>query len=108
VLLFLRGCAHPDPGDAPTVFNLGLDDRTWTVRSADGRVNIDIGECPNAHASLRTDPQTLNTLIGHPAELDAALSDGRALAEGNLTALRRLLQDVLLPPLDGKGAHAPC
>jgi len=103
VLLFLRRCAQPDPSNAPSVFNLGLDDRMWTVRSADGRVTITIGECPHPHASLRTDPRTLNTLIGHPAELNAALSDGRALADGDVSALHRLLRDVVLPPLDGKG-----
>jgi DNA-binding HxlR family transcriptional regulator len=97
VLLFLRGCAQPDPEDGPKVFNLGLGDCIWTVRSADGSVNIEIGESPDAHASLRTDSRTFNSLIGHPVDLDAVLSDGSAVAEGDLTALRRLLKDVVLP-----------
>ncbi len=108
VLLYLRGCAQPDPGDAPTVFNVALDDRIWTVRSAEGRIDIEIGESPQAQASLRTDPHTLNALVGHPAELDAALSNGRALAEGDVTALRRLLNDVVLPAArQGGAACAP-
>ncbi len=102
VMLFLRGCAQPDPGEAPRVFNVVLGNRTWTVRSAEGRLDIEMGECPQAQASLRTDPHTLNMLVGHPAELDAALAEGRALAEGDVMALRRLLNDVVLPSPDGK------
>jgi DNA-binding HxlR family transcriptional regulator len=102
VLIFLRGCAQPDPDAEPKVVNLGFGECTWTVRSADGFLNIEIGESPDAHASLRTDPATFNSLIGHPLDLDSTLSDGRAVGEGDLTALRRLLTDVVLPGRDEK------
>jgi DNA-binding HxlR family transcriptional regulator len=106
VMLFLRSCARSDLGDAPIVLNIALDNHTWTVRSAEGRVDIEVGESLQAQASLRTDPHTLNMLVGHPGELDAALSDGRAFVEGDVMTFRRLLRNVVLPA-PGNKAQMP-
>jgi DNA-binding HxlR family transcriptional regulator len=97
VLLFLRGAARPDPAAPETVYRLELDDRVWAVRSASGRVEIQPGEPDAAAASLRTDPKTLNALLEDPYALNAAVSDGSAVAEGDLAALRRLLEAATLP-----------
>ncbi|MDX6433801.1 MAG: hypothetical protein QOE54_6167, partial [Streptosporangiaceae bacterium] len=38
-----------------------------------------------------------NALLDDPAALDAAMSDGSVVAAGDLSALRRLLQAVVVP-----------
>jgi DNA-binding HxlR family transcriptional regulator len=102
VLLFLRGSAQLDPAAPETTYHLELDDRAWTIRAASGRVDIQPGEPAAAAASLRTTPKTLNALLGEPDALDAALSDGSAIADGDLTALRRLLAAAIAQaPLTG-------
>jgi hypothetical protein len=101
VLLFLRGSAHPDPEAPSAVYRLEFDDRVWTVRTEAGQVRIEPGEPTGADASLRADPRTFNALLGDPAALDAALSDGSAVATGDLPALRRLLREVTLPSPTG-------
>ncbi|GAA4180029.1 winged helix-turn-helix transcriptional regulator [Streptosporangium oxazolinicum] len=97
VLLFLRASARPDPAAPATTYRLELDDRVWTVRSASGQIDIQPGEPAAAAASLRTDPRTLNTLLGDPATLDAFVSDGSVVTTGDPVALRRLLRAVTGP-----------
>jgi hypothetical protein len=92
VLLFLRTSAHPDPKAPATIYRLELDDRVWTLRTVAGQVHVEPGEPSRADVCLRTDPETLNALLGDPAALDAAVSDGSVVAAGDLSALRRLLQ----------------
>lgn len=87
VLLFLRGSRHPDPRDPPATYRIELDDRVWTVRTEDGRVHIEPGEPAQPHATLRTDPATLNTLLAEPTTLATA----KATIGGDVAALRRLL-----------------
>jgi hypothetical protein len=97
VLLALRTFAHPDPRAPSTVCRLELDDRVWTVRMAAGRVHIQPGEPTSANVSLRSDPKTFSALLDDPETLDAAAADGRVIVEGDLPALRRLLQAVTIP-----------
>jgi len=97
VLLFLRGSAQPDSDAPSTLCRLELDDRMWTIRTVDGQVHVQPGEPIDADVSFRTDAETLNVLINDPAALDAALSDGTVVAEGDLSALRRLLRSVTMP-----------
>jgi DNA-binding HxlR family transcriptional regulator len=97
VLLFLRSSARPDPTAAPMTCRLELDDRIWTIRTAAGQVNVEPGDPATADVWLRTDPQTLNTLLGDPAFLDTALADGTVAAGGDLRAVRRLLQAATTP-----------
>lgn len=69
----------------------------WTVRAEAGQLHVQPGEPTHPDASLRTDPATLNTLLGGSREFDAALSDGSIAAAGDLPALRRLVQAVTAP-----------
>lgn len=101
VLLFLRSSARPDPAAPTTTYRLELDDRVWTIRSASGQVDIQPGEPAGAAASLRTDPKTLNALLGDLTTLDAAVSGGSVVVAGDLAALRRLLQAVTNPSPTG-------
>jgi len=92
VLLFLRGSAraHPDP---PTeTYRLQLDDRVWTVANRSGRVEVEPEDTAPADASFHADPSTLNGLLLDPAGLDAAIAAGSVRVDGDMAALRRLLQ----------------
>jgi DNA-binding HxlR family transcriptional regulator len=97
VLLFLRGSARPDPGWPPAIYRVELGDGVWTLAVSDGEVRVEPGEPRAPVATLRTDPATLNALVGDPLALDAAIADGRVHAAGDVSALRRLL---------GHSAHA--
>jgi DNA-binding HxlR family transcriptional regulator len=97
VLLFLRGVTHPRPDAPPTVYGFDLDGRPWTVRTADGEVDVQPGEPPRADASIRTDPTTLNALLEDPHTIDAALAEGTIVVTGDLAALGQLLQAVTIP-----------
>jgi DNA-binding HxlR family transcriptional regulator len=94
VLLYLRGCGQPDPAAAPTTVQIQLDDRTWTVRSAEERLEVEAGDTGPADAVVRTDPATLNDVIGAPDRLRAALRRGTVSVEGDEAAIKRLLEQV--------------
>jgi DNA-binding HxlR family transcriptional regulator len=97
VLLFLRSSARVDPGAAPMVCLLELNDRPWTVEVEDGRLQVRSGEPTAPDVSLRTDPQTLNALLDDPSKLDAAVSERSAAVTGDWSAVRRLLASVAAP-----------
>jgi DNA-binding HxlR family transcriptional regulator len=97
VLLFLRGVTHPRPDAPPTVYGFDLDGRRWTVRTADGDVDVQPGEPTHADVSIRTDPTTLNALLEDPHTVDAALFEGTIVVTGDLAALRQLLEAVTIP-----------
>jgi DNA-binding HxlR family transcriptional regulator len=85
VLLFLRGVLAPDPAAPPLTWRLELDDRIWTVLAEHGTVDIRPGEPATADVTLRTDPETLNTVLTDPAALD------ETGVSGDVAALRVLL-----------------
>jgi DNA-binding HxlR family transcriptional regulator len=97
VLLFLRGVTHPRQDAPPTTYDFDLDGRTWTVRTADGHMDIQPGEPARADVSIRTDPTTLNALLEAPHTFDAALSEGTIVVTGDLETLRQLLRAVTIP-----------
>ncbi|MFJ6196680.1 winged helix-turn-helix transcriptional regulator [Micromonospora sp. NPDC092111] len=97
VLLYLRGAAHPDPEAPPTTYRVQLDDRVWTLRAAEGQVQVEPGEPTSAEVDFRTDPATLNALLADPTMLDAAVSDGSLVVTGDPSALPRLLQAITAP-----------
>jgi DNA-binding HxlR family transcriptional regulator len=97
VMLFLRGAGRPDLGSPPSTCRLELDDRVWTIRSEDGRLQVQPGEPIDPDGSLACDPATLNALLDGTRKFDAAVSDGSVVATGDLPALRRLVRAVTVP-----------
>jgi DNA-binding HxlR family transcriptional regulator len=97
VLLFLRTAARVDPRAAPTVCHLELNDRPWTLKIENGQLQVHSGEPTAPDVSLRTDPETLNVLLGDPSKLDAVVSETRAAVTGDWSALRCLLDAVRAP-----------
>ncbi len=94
-LLALRRYTHPAPG-APAC-RIELDGQVWTAESTAGQLHIRPGEPAGPGISLRTDPKTLAALVNNPTELDAAMSDGRAVVTGDTQALRQLLASATIP-----------
>jgi DNA-binding HxlR family transcriptional regulator len=83
VLIYLRGSL--DPGDR--TFRVELDDRIWTVSKSNGETVVTQGEPDGSHGAIRTDPRTLNDLIGDPTTLERAVADGRAEIHGEIAHL---------------------
>jgi DNA-binding HxlR family transcriptional regulator len=92
VLLFLRGSVRANPAAPAVTLELALGDRIWTLVRRDGEIEIEPRAPELADAAIRTDPETLNALVFDPRGLDAALAGGAAQAEGDLEALRLLLE----------------
>jgi DNA-binding HxlR family transcriptional regulator len=92
VLIFLRASARAHPNPPTHTFRVQLDNRVWTISTPDGKLEIESRDTATPDASLHADPETLNALLDEPAGLDAAISAGSVRAEGNLSALRHLLQ----------------
>ena len=92
VLLFLRGSARAHPRPPKHTYRVQLDDRVWTISSPHGRLEIEPQDTPAPQASLHTDPSTLNALLFDPGGLEAAIAAGAVRADGDLAALRRLLE----------------
>jgi DNA-binding HxlR family transcriptional regulator len=84
VLLYLRGAARPDPAAPPATLRIQLGDDVWTVRTGQGRVEVEGGEPARVDASLVTDPHTFNAFLADPAVLDGLP------VTGDRAALRRL------------------
>lgn len=99
VLLYLRGSCHPDPADPPQTYAVDLGDRTWTITTREGRVQVKAGAPDGAVARVRTDPATLNALLDDPARLDALALDGSVAINGDTVAVRRLLVCGLTGPV---------
>ncbi|MGH9230485.1 MAG: winged helix-turn-helix transcriptional regulator [Acidimicrobiales bacterium] len=99
VLLFVCGAVRPDRRRRWPTIHFELDDSLWTARVDDGTLRVRSGEHGAAELVVRTDPWTLNRLLDGPHAMDAAMSDGRLVVDGDGTILRRLL-GTARPPAD--------
>lgn len=97
IMLYLRAWARVDAKAPPMVCRLELDDRIFVVQVEDGLMRVQAGEPTRPDVSLRTDPWTLNTLLDDPSKLDLAVSEGSAAVMGEWSAIRRLLDAVVVP-----------
>ncbi len=93
VLMYLRCCARPDPA-VRSVVRIVFDDQIWTVRAKDGQLTVEVGDTGEADAAIATDPRTFNALIGDTDALQAEIDAGNVTVDGDVRALRRLLQGV--------------
>jgi DNA-binding HxlR family transcriptional regulator len=92
VLLFLRGSARAHPNPPTETYRVQLGKGVWTISNPDGQLEIHSHDTAAPDASLQTDPATLNALLLNPGGLDGAIATGSVHIEGNLPAVRRLLQ----------------
>jgi DNA-binding HxlR family transcriptional regulator len=96
VLIYLRGCARPDPTSPPTVVRIEMDDQVWTARADQGQMTVTAGDTSKADATIKSDPYTFHALIGDSDALEAGTASGAVSVNGDLSALMRMLQDVEL------------
>lgn len=92
-LIYLQGCSCPDPG-VRSVVRIAFDDQVWTARTEGGHLTIEVGDIAEADVAIATDPYTFNALVGDVDALQAEIAAGRVTVDGDLNALRRLLQEV--------------
>ena len=79
MLIYLRSVARPGDG----TYRLEFNGEVWTVRAEAGEVLVEQGEPIRPDGSLRTDPQTLNTLLDDPSTLPAAITAVTAEVTGD-------------------------
>jgi DNA-binding HxlR family transcriptional regulator len=92
-LLFLRWSARGDRNLRKHTYRVQLDNRVWSISSPRaGQLEIQPQDTPAPDASIQTDPQTFIALLLNPAGLDGAIATGSVHVEGDLSALRRLIQ----------------
>jgi SCP-2 sterol transfer family len=92
-LLFLRWSARGRRNLRKHTYRVQLDNRVWSISSPDaGQLEIQPQDTPAPDASIQTDPHTFIALLLNPAGLDGAIATGAVHVEGDLSALRRLIQ----------------
>jgi DNA-binding HxlR family transcriptional regulator len=91
-LLFMRASARARTNLPKQTYRVQLDDRVWTISSPHSRLEIQPEDPAAPDAAIHTDPGTLAALLVDPDGLDAAIAGGSVYAEGNISALRRLIQ----------------
>ena len=92
VLLYLRANARVSPEAPRIACRIEFDGRAWTVRTKARTLELRPAGDPGAEqVSVRTDPATLSSLLDDPASLDSEIASGAVSVDGDLTALRALL-----------------
>jgi DNA-binding HxlR family transcriptional regulator len=91
-LLFMRASARAHANPPEQTYRVQLGDRVWTISSPHGRLEIQPDDPAAPDAGIQTDPATLAALLLDPDGLDAAIASGSVHAEGNISALRRLIR----------------
>ena len=95
-MLKLRSFFHPEEPWTAT-YEVRLGRNRFTVRVADGRLtDVSRGEPPTSDATVDTDSDTLDDVIGDAPALTSAITDGRLTITGDEQAARRLFAAIRL------------
>jgi DNA-binding HxlR family transcriptional regulator len=78
-------------------YELRLGDQTFRARVADGQLELERGEAPEAEATIESDPDTLMELLWQGRTLADAERTGDATVEGDRRAAARFLRLFPLP-----------
>jgi len=84
-----------------------VDDDVFTVRLADGRLHVDLGETATADLDLATDMATFFELASGDLPPRDALADGRIRIEGETDALDRFFRVFSFAPRLEPAANEP-
>jgi ubiquinone biosynthesis protein UbiJ len=76
---------------------LRLDENHFSIKIADGQLQLTRGEAQQAAATVETDPQTLAALIYRRRALDDVLRTGEVTISGDSGVAARFLQLFPLP-----------
>jgi DNA-binding HxlR family transcriptional regulator/putative sterol carrier protein len=98
IVLGLRTFFDPDAAAGlHATCQLNLGDARFTVRVADGQIEVVRGETAHPDVVLEADPDGLSRLLRGRESLTAATRAGRARLSGDASVLERLLEAVELP-----------
>jgi len=98
VVIALKSLFAPDAAAGISAsYELGLGERRFRVRLADGRIELAQGPAEAPDATIETDPVTLATLLWHGRDLSEARGSGAVAVSGDARAVRRFFGLFLLP-----------
>jgi DNA-binding HxlR family transcriptional regulator len=102
LMLALYGDFDPElAGDLSATWTLHFGTDAFTIRAADGHLDIHRGEDADADAAVSTDPATFAAVLVHRRTLDDALAAGDLTVTGDHDTVRALLACVPRPDLAG-------
>jgi DNA-binding HxlR family transcriptional regulator len=84
-------------GAGPSVVQVRLGDRFYSVRIAEGAAEVTSGPAIGGGAGIDTDPDTFVALLTGRQDLAGAVAAGTARVDGDLIAVERLLSGVSMP-----------
>lgn len=97
VMLRLRGLFDPEAaGDLRATYELRFGDDRFSVRVADGRIEVERGEAHEPDATVETDARTFRALLARKLRLVEATRAGQLQLTGDAAAVERLVEAV--PP----------
>jgi DNA-binding HxlR family transcriptional regulator len=79
-------------GDLAATYELRLGDQAFRARVAEGELELERGEAPDADATITTDPMTLGGVMWQHVRLDEAERAAAMTVEGDRRAARRFLE----------------
>jgi DNA-binding HxlR family transcriptional regulator len=88
-------------GDLAATYELRLGDQTFRARVADGELEVERGEAPEADATIVSEPWPLGKLMWQGYALEDAEGAGDLSVEGDRRAAARFLQLFPLPDPSG-------
>jgi DNA-binding HxlR family transcriptional regulator len=94
VLLYLKTHLRLEVSMPPTTVRVELGDEVWSVRVAGEELTIEPGEPAAAEVTIRTDPNTLDTLFHDSEALDALVLEGALTTFGRRDSLLTLLTAI--------------
>jgi alkyl sulfatase BDS1-like metallo-beta-lactamase superfamily hydrolase len=105
-VIALKTLFDPDAAEGLTAgYNLCLGEDRYSMRVAEGRLEVTRGEAPAPDATIATAPSTMADVLWHERPLAEALRSGEVEIEGDREAVTRFLGLFPLPdPAPAPGA----
>lgn len=98
VMLRMRGLFDPEAAcDLRATYELRFGDDRFSVRVADGRLEVEHGDAHEPDAIVETDAQTLRTVPAKKRRVADAIRPGQLELTGDVDVVERLVEAVPLP-----------
>jgi alkyl sulfatase BDS1-like metallo-beta-lactamase superfamily hydrolase len=95
----VSSCDTIDGSGLTAIFELRLDEQSFTARVSDGDLELSRGAPESAEAIIASDPGTLTAVLWHGRRLTDALRAGEITVDGNRAAVGRFLKLFPAPTL---------
>ncbi|HKR51952.1 MAG TPA: winged helix-turn-helix transcriptional regulator [Pseudonocardiaceae bacterium] len=87
-------------GDLRADYAVLIDDDRFAVHVADGKLDVERAEVHNPDAVIETDAQTFQDVLTKQLDLGAASNDSRFKVHGDVAAVERLFDAMLVPMIN--------